>query len=179
MCSTITSFPALTLETMSLDTHSLKLSVPRSVSCFTNSSTGQTIQSLGDLAAAVTTFVNRLNVSLSLVIPVPPSSIRNRQPIIILAEAISEQLAIPLATDAVEKIKHTPQMKDIPEHSERQSILKDAFRVNRDVVSGQSVLLFDDLFDSGATMNTIAENLFRVGHADKVYALAITRTGSR
>jgi len=41
------------------------------------------------------------------------------------------------------------------------------------------VLLFDDLYRSGATMNAIAAALLDEGGAADVFALAITRTRSK
>ncbi len=46
------------------------------------------------------------------------------------------------------------------------------------VVQGKGVLLFDDLFRSGATMNAITAALYDEGGAGNVFALTITRTRS-
>ncbi len=48
-----------------------------------------------------------------------------------------------------------------------------------DRVQGRSVLLFDDLFRSGATMNAITSSLYDQGTARDVYALTLTRTRSK
>ena len=40
-------------------------------------------------------------------------------------------------------------------------------------------LLFDDLFRSGATMNSITVALYEQGHASEVFALTPTRTRSK
>jgi competence protein ComFC len=44
-------------------------------------------------------------------------------------------------------------------------------------VKGKCLLLFDDLFRSGATMNAITQSLYEHGAAD-VFALTITQTRS-
>lgn len=46
-------------------------------------------------------------------------------------------------------------------------------------VMGKKVLLFDDLYRSGASMNAITAVLYDEGRAAEVYALAITRTQSK
>ena len=46
-------------------------------------------------------------------------------------------------------------------------------------VEGRKVLLFDDLFRSGATMNAITSALYDQGQAREVYALTLTRTRSK
>ncbi|MBL8634234.1 MAG: hypothetical protein JNM40_13515 [Myxococcales bacterium] len=43
---------------------------------------------------------------------------------------------------------------------------------------GKRILLFDDLFRSGSTMNAITEALLGPGQATIVYALTITKTRS-
>jgi predicted amidophosphoribosyltransferase len=53
--------------------------------------------------------------------------------------------------------------------------LEGAFVSDRDL-EGRSVLLLDDLFQSGATMNVAARTLKRQGLVKSVYALALTRT---
>ena len=39
--------------------------------------------------------------------------------------------------------------------------------------------MFDDLFRSGATMNSITVTLYEQGHASDVFALTLTRTRSK
>ena len=55
-------------------------------------------------------------------------------------------------------------------------MLEGAFRADSTVLAGQSVLLFDDLYRSGATMNAVAKALSEEGQAASVHALALTRT---
>lgn len=46
-------------------------------------------------------------------------------------------------------------------------------------MEGRKVLLFDDLFRSGATMNSITAALLEKGQASEVFALTLTRTRSK
>lgn len=55
----------------------------------------------------------------------------------------------------------------------------DAHEVERGEVQGRRILLFDDLFRSGATMNAITAALYDQGGAAEVFALTITRTRNR
>lgn len=66
-------------------------------------------------------------------------------------------------------------MKDVGDFSARTSVLKDAFAVVGDLTK-KKILLVDDLFQSGATMNVVAQALKSQGHAAAIYALALTRT---
>ncbi|MBK9112867.1 MAG: hypothetical protein IPM88_14660 [Nitrospira sp.] len=47
-----------------------------------------------------------------------------------------------------------------------------------DALKGRRVLLLDDLYHSGATLNVIARLLKEAGGASVVFAMALTRAGS-
>ncbi len=57
--------------------------------------------------------------------------------------------------------------------------LEGAHSVAVSAIRGQRVLLLDDLYRSGATMNAITAALYDQGVVVDVYALAVTRTRSR
>jgi phosphoribosylpyrophosphate synthetase len=46
-------------------------------------------------------------------------------------------------------------------------------------LKGKNVLLFDDLYRSGATFNAITRVLYEKGMVNKVYILALTKTRSK
>jgi predicted amidophosphoribosyltransferase len=56
------------------------------------------------------------------------------------------------------------------------SILKDAFEIRDPVVAGRSILLFDDLYRSGATLNAVSRLLKQEGKAKNMYVLTLTMT---
>jgi len=58
-------------------------------------------------------------------------------------------------------------------------LLKNAFSVTSNVLNGQSILLIDDLYRSGATLNAITEILYNQGKVRKVYVLTLTKTRSK
>lgn len=114
---------------------------------------------------------------LSIIVPVPPSHEgRREQPVFILADALGKRLGIPVRRDAVIKQKKTPQLKNIYDYKERLKALDGAFAADPSVVGGQNVLLFDDLYRSGATMSTVTKALYEQGKAAEVYVLTLTRT---
>jgi len=134
------------------------------------------VDSIAEAAAEFLTEKWRVNVDL--IVPVPPSNTgRKRQPVLEVATAISERTGIGLCLDGLVKVKQTPQLKDVFDFKERVAALEGAFTVERAKIQGKRVLLFDDLFRSGATMNTITECLI-TGGAEVVYALTLTRTRS-
>jgi predicted amidophosphoribosyltransferase len=66
-------------------------------------------------------------------------------------------------------------MKDVGDFSERVTTLEKTFVSDRNI-EGETVLLFDDLFQSGATMDVAARTLKGQGMVKSVFALALTRT---
>ncbi len=125
-------------------------------------------------------FLKSKNWSLDLIIPVPPSrEARAFQPVISIAKDISKFTSIKLCTDCVVKVKRTQELKNIYEYNKRIEILKDAYTVVKREVEGRNILLFDDLYRSGATLNTITRELKEKGKVKEVYALTLTVTRRR
>ena len=118
-------------------------------------------------------------VQPSIIVPVPPTrTYRKLQPVARLADGLAAKLKIPAAHDAIRKQKQFAELKNVYDAEERRKLLEGAFVVNASRVKGHRVLLVDDLYRSGATMNAIAEVLLRSG-ATAVFAFALTQTRSR
>ncbi len=92
----------------------------------------------------------------------------------VVAETLAERIGIPLCKGCVKKTKQTPQLKDITDYDKKREALSDAFTVQRQNTAGKNLLLFDDLFDSGATVSSITEALKEQGEAAAVYLLTLT-----
>ncbi len=121
-------------------------------------------------------FVNTWKIHPDVVVPVPPSKVQRAfQPVVDIASELAKSLGIALDTTCLKKAKMTPQMKDIGDLAARTAALEDAFTSDKSF-AGRQVLLIDDLFQSGATMNVAARTLKQQGLASRVYALALTRT---
>ena len=125
----------------------------------------------------VAEFLNSKDWSLDLIIPVPPSRIARRvQPVIAVAKGISEVLGINLCTDCIVKVKETPELKNVYEFNERMELLGNAYAVVKREVEGRNVLLFDDLYRSGATLNAITHALKDKTKVKEIYVLTLTMT---
>jgi predicted amidophosphoribosyltransferase len=136
---------------------------------------------VGEIVEVVAGFV-KLTWTLqpTFIIPVPPSNTARRsQPVFLVADALGKRLRLDVQYDAVTKIRRTPQLKNVYDYAERAKVLDGAFRADSSVIGGQSILLFDDLYRSGATMNAVAKVLTAQGQAAAVHALALTRTRRR
>jgi competence protein ComFC len=127
------------------------------------------------LAEAAATFVQKTwHVAIDAIVPAPPSNVRKIQPVDVVAKALAARLKIPVCTECLKKVKQTPQLKDVTEYDKRADALKDAFTVAPEHTTGKSLLLFDDLYGSGATVGHIVEVLKNQGKAKAVYLLTLT-----
>ncbi|OGQ91323.1 MAG: hypothetical protein A2289_12420 [Deltaproteobacteria bacterium RIFOXYA12_FULL_58_15] len=133
------------------------------------------VNSIVDAAAK---FLRTWGPGVDLVVAVPPTRSRATQPVLVLGEAIAKSLKVPFEAGAVKKAKKATELKDVYDYDERSRLLENAHRVVTSKVAGRNVLLFDDLYRSGATMNAITEALYDKGKVADVFALTITRTRS-
>lgn len=124
---------------------------------------------------AIGEFVKSWSIRPDAVVPMPPSKQRGFQPVVEVAGELARSLNLPLHTDSLKKTKPTQQMKDVGDFAARVAALEAAF-VSDKALEGKAVVLFDDLFQSGATMNVAAQTLKAQGQVKSVYALALTRT---
>ena len=128
------------------------------------------------IVEAITGFIKTDDIKVDVVVPMPPSKLqRSFQPVIEVGAVLAKTLGIIFNATSLKKTKSTPQMKDVGDFSARVATLEAAFVSDRDL-EGRSVLLLDDLFQSGATMNVAARTLKGQGLVKSVFALALTRT---
>ena len=91
-----------------------------------------------------------------------------------MAEALAALLGVPLCA-GLKKVKKTPQLKDLTDYDERAEALQDAFEIDASQTRGKRLLLFDDLYGSGATVRTIVAVLLEEGGAKAVHLLTLTK----
>ena len=104
-----------------------------------------------------------------LVVPVPlhekKKRIRGFNQSWYLAARVACQMGIPARESAVIKLHETKSQKKLS-FPERRRNLRDAYEV-RESVTGRSILVVDDIYTTGSTMDAMAEVLYRAG-ADRV-----------
>ena len=82
-----------------------------------------------------------------------------------LAEAISAASGVPVAYDALRRVKATAQQVGLT-RAQRADNVQGAFRVAADAraeVAGRRLVLVDDVLTSGATIDACARALLRAG----------------
>ena len=90
----------------------------------------------------------------------------------VIAEYISEYLRIPMNATVVERSVHTKPQKQVSGKKRRQN-LRDAFRVTKGAKVAKHVLVIDDIYTTGSTLEELARTLRNAG-ARKVCFLTIS-----
>lgn len=130
-----------------------------------------------DIIETAANFLTPYSQKFDIIVPVPPSTPRTVQPVLTLAVGIGAALKIPVV-NCVSPTRTTTQLKSVTDVEERNKLLDGLYTVNVAQTREKRILLFDDLFRSGATMNAITSVLLGLGMATSVRALTITKTRS-
>jgi competence protein ComFC len=130
-----------------------------------------------EIITAAATFLRPHLAKLDLLIPVPPSSVRAVQPVLVLARGLGAALGLPVV-ECITTTRPTAQLKSVTDPAKRKELVDGLYAVDPAHTAGKNVLLFDDLYRSGTTMNAITDVLLEQGEAASVRALTITKTRS-
>ncbi len=114
-----------------------------------------------------------------VILPVPlhPKRLRERgfNQCVLLARPLAARLGAPMRLDAVERVRHTLPQSAAAEADRRRN-LKGAFVVRRpERLTGRSILLFDDVYTTGATLQELAKAVLSAG-ARRVCGLVLARS---
>lgn len=114
--------------------------------------------------------------SAHVVIPMPPSKMRDRQPVIEIAQELANNMGIPFNEELLVKTSDTPQMKDIASKRKKLKALVSAFSVNDQLGADISdVLIVDDLFDSGSSLKAATQVLRGYNKIRNIFVAVVTR----
>ncbi|HLX65362.1 MAG TPA: hypothetical protein VKR41_00155 [Puia sp.] len=117
---------------------------------------------------------------IDLIIPIPPSdTTREFQPVYEIAERVGRHCSLPVDFEILEKLRPTSQLKEIDNPVKRREILAGVFAIQNNSLAGRNVLVFDDLYRSGETLNAACDVMIKKGNAKRVFVLTITKTRSR
>lgn len=130
-----------------------------------------------DIVATAAAYLTPHQQKFDMIVPVPPSSARPVQPVITLAKGIGDATNLPVI-ECVTLTRAATQLKGVTDPEKRKELLAGLHAVDTSQTRGKRILLFDDLFRSGSTMNAITDLLLGAGEAASVSVFTITRTRS-
>jgi len=130
------------------------------------------------LATAVHEHIVPLLPAIGLIVPMPPSNIRARQPVYEIAAALAKRMQLTSFENIIAKAASTTgqSLKNLATKQEKMAELSGRFSINDGIGSDGrwNALLLDDLFDSGASMEAATTALRSYEKIDGVYAVALT-----
>lgn len=132
---------------------------------------------VAEISAVAAAFLRQQGRGYDLIVPVPPSAVRRLQPVVVLVQTIGAAIKVPVGF-CVTTTRATGQLKNITDPDERAEALTGLYAVDAKQTRGKTILLFDDLFRSGSTLNAISSLVRAEGSAAHVDVLTITRTRS-
>lgn len=93
----------------------------------------------------------------------------------VLGRVIMQKLQIPIVADILYRVKYTVPQVEMKDRKDRLQNMKDVFAIQKDTqFMPQTVILFDDVWTTGATMRAAANVLKRHG-ARTVWAMTFAR----
>ncbi|OGC00573.1 hypothetical protein A2V82_01765 [candidate division KSB1 bacterium RBG_16_48_16] len=114
-----------------------------------------------------------LLIDVDALVPVPPSLARTPHPVFQFTRALAQNIRLPV-WPALIKTRQTAPQKEMHTLAQKRANVAGAFAVDRDV-RGKRLLVIDDLYDSGATLEEISRELKAKG-VKRLCVLTLTRT---
>lgn len=131
------------------------------------------------LAEVLIKYLDNLSLSMvksqkSVVVPIPLHSRRERQrgfnQAKLIAEIVAQYFALPLI-DGLKRIKNNKPQVGLKDNEAKIKNINDCFKIkNPELIQGKNIILIDDVFTSGATMNEAVKILKQNG-AKRIIAL--------
>lgn len=114
---------------------------------------------------------------IDLIIPVPASKKRDIQPVYVLVEDIAKKLRKEYCLDYFEKVNDI-EAKDLT-LEEKKKFFNETLKKNKKLTRKASILIVDDLYSTGFTLNMVCAELLKEEYIENVYVLTMTKTKGR
>lgn len=128
------------------------------------------------LVDKLTEYVHQIHPDLILPVPLHKKRLRQRgfNQAILLGEILSKQWHLPLERNLLQRIRYTKPQVTLSA-VERRTNVNGAFAVKNSVpLSGKKIVLLDDVFTTGSTLNECAKALKSAG-AIEVHCITVAR----
>ena len=118
--------------------------------------------------------IKKWNVDVIIPIPIHKSKLKKRgyNQAFLIAKVVSNLTKIPVDDKILLRVKNTRKQKNLGA-SDRDSNLKNAFKISANRVQYLSAMLIDDIYTTGATMCSASRCLKSVG-IKRVYCISVS-----
>lgn len=129
-----------------------------------------------EMAKHLSYFIAQVHADALVPVPISRARFRKRgyNQAEILATELGKQLHIPVYTHLIERIKDTLPQKGL-NALERQKNLKKAFKMARNDVKLDTIIIIDDIYTTGSTIDALAKVLLSSG-VQKIYFITLAIT---
>lgn len=120
--------------------------------------------------------VKRLPEPIGFIVPMPASNHRAKQPVSEVAKALGKIINVPCFENTLVKAPTGVSLKDLHTRAEKEEALSNKIQL-QDAITNEgkwNVLLVDDLYDSGASMDTACGVLRTYAKVANIYVAALT-----
>jgi predicted amidophosphoribosyltransferase len=128
------------------------------------------------LAHAIADYIYPKFSQVGFIVPMPASSQRVRQPVTEVAKELGSIVKISVLNNVLVKAKNGKSLKNLSTKNEKIEAIGSSISVN-DEISGDgpwNVLVVDDLFHTGASMETACKVLRTYPKVGRIYVAALT-----
>ncbi len=127
-----------------------------------------------ELARVYGGWMKRCRIEALVPIPLSPRRYRQRgfNQAYLIARELSRHTVIPVYGNLLVRVRNTRAQKELNDQ-ERKNNLKKAFKTRANKVQLDHILLIDDIYTTGSTMNEAANEL-RLSGVSEVYCLSLS-----
>jgi len=128
------------------------------------------------LAQAIADNIYPKLYQVGFIVPMPASTRRARQPVTEVAKELGLLVKIPVFGNLLLKAKNGKSLKDLNTKDEKIEVIGNSFSVNDEIsTDGRwNVLVVDDLFHTGASMEAASKVLRMCPKVGRIYLAALT-----
>ena len=115
--------------------------------------------------------------NVDLVVPIPPSNLnRPQQPVDLIATEFGKRFGIDICLDAMVQSAGSQEKKEITNYDDRKTMLKKSMKMAKlHNLSNKNILLIDDVYESGSTLEIATELLKSSAGVKDVYVFSMTK----
>ena len=131
---------------------------------------------IGPLAHALADYIYPRFPEVGFIVPMPATTHRPHQPVTLVAKELGTFVSRPVFTNLLMKTPGGKSLKDLHTKEEKLDALENRFRL-LDAIPGSgpwNALILDDLYHTGATMESACTILRSYSKVNKIYVAAFT-----